>query len=107
MKPFEIFIVYISWGIGGKSRPVLAFMLDDNKISVYPITSQYDDKSEVIKARYFKINDWSQSGLDKQAYVDTGTLISFPMSVIDGKKPIGELTPADKQKLLAFLTKES
>lgn len=39
MKPFEIFIVYISWGSGGKSRPVLAFMLDENKISVYPITS--------------------------------------------------------------------
>lgn len=107
MKPFEIFIVYISWGSGGKSRPVLAFMLNDNKISVYPITSQYDDKSDVIKARYFKINDWSQLGLAKQSYVDTGTLISFPMSVIDGKKPIGELTSSDKQRLLDFLTSES
>lgn len=61
----------------------------------------------MIKARYFKINDWSQSGLDKQSYVDTGTLISFPMSVIDGKKPIGELTSSDKQRLLGFLTRES
>ncbi len=107
MKPFEIFIVYISWGSGGKSRPVLAFLQGGNKISVYPITSQYDDKSEAIKARCFKINDWSRSGLDKQSYIDTGTLISLPTSVVDSKKPIGQLTNEDKQRLLEFLTKES
>lgn len=105
MKPFEIFIIYISWGSGGKSRPVLAFLQDENNLSVYPITSQYKDKSEVVKERYFEIKDWSQSGLDKQSYVDTGMLIGFQVSVIDGKKPIGELTPKDKQRFLEFLTK--
>lgn len=105
MKPFEIFIVYISWGSSGKSRPVLAFLLDDNKVSVYPITSQYHDKSEAIKAKYFKISDWSQSGLDRQSYIDTGKLISLPTSVVDGKKPIGQLSVEDKQGLLEFLMK--
>ena len=91
MRPFEVFIVYISWGSEGKNRPVLAFLLNDNKISVYPITSQYEDKSEAVRARYFKINDWPQAGLDKQSYVDTGMLISFPVLAIDSKKPIGAL----------------
>jgi len=105
MRPFEIFIVYISWGIGGKSRPVLAFLLNDDKISVYPITSQYDDKSTAIRARYFKINEWSQAGLDKQSYVDTGILINLPVAVVDAKKTIGELSAKDKHRLLEFLIK--
>ena len=97
MKPFEIFIAYISWGNEGKSRPVLAFALNDGKVSIYLITSKYDGKSKAIRAKYFKINDWSQSGLDKLSYIDTGLLISLPLSVIDNKKPIGKLSIADKQ----------
>jgi mRNA interferase MazF len=106
MKPFEVFIVYISWGNGGKSRPVLAFFMDDNSISVYQITTQYEVKSQIIRTKYFKINDWLQAGLEKQSYVDTGTLISLPMTVINGKKPIGELSTEDKQSLLEFLTNQ-
>lgn len=104
MKPFEIFIVYISWGNGGKNRPVLAFLPGNNKISVYPITSQYENKSQTIRKRYFKINDWPQAGLDKQSYVDTGMLISFPASVVDAKKPMRELSDEDKKRLLEFLS---
>ena len=104
MKPFELFIAFISWGSGGKSRPVLAFLLDEEKISVYPITSQYGSKSETVRSKYFRINDWVQAGLDKQSYIDTGMLINFPMSVVDGKKPIGKLSAQDKQRLLEFLT---
>jgi hypothetical protein len=103
MKPFEVFIFYISWGGGGKSRPVLAFWLNDDKISIYRITTQYKGKSAAVRKSYFKINDWLQAGLDKQSYVDTGTLISLPIAVIDGKKPIGELSVEDKKKLLEFL----
>lgn len=104
MKPFELFIVYISWGSGGKNRPVLAFISDEEKILVYPITSQYEGKSEIVKEKYFRIDNWSKAGLDKQSYIDTGRLISFPISVVSGKKPIGELTTKDKQRLLEFLT---
>jgi hypothetical protein len=105
MEPFELFVTYISWGSGGKNRPVLVLLLTEDTILVYPITTQYENKSESIKARYFKINDWSQAGLDRQSYVDTGILLSLPISVIKNKKPIGKLTIADKKRLLAFLTK--
>ena len=104
MKAFEIFITYISWGSGGKSRPVLVLLLNNNSISVYPITTQYENKNKSIQAQYFKINDWDQAGLAKQSYIDTGTLIKLPLSVISNKKAIGRLTIADKQRLLDFLT---
>jgi len=113
MEPFELFIAYISWassvstGNEGKNRPVLVLMLSENTISVYPITTQYENKSEAIKARYFKINDWQQTGLDRQSYIDTGILLSLPISVIKNKKPIGRLTIEDKKRLLAFLQNPS
>ncbi|MCL2773430.1 MAG: hypothetical protein FWD71_08775 [Oscillospiraceae bacterium] len=103
MNPFDIFIAYLSWGDSGKNRPVLAFIIDDNNVDVYQITTQYGNKSETIQAQYFKINDWAQSGLDRQSYVDTGTLITLSLSTFKNKKPAGKLTEADKQKLLEFL----
>ena len=103
MNPFEIFITYISWGIGGKSRPVLVYSQDSLKIAVYSITTQYDNKSETIKAKYFKIEDWEQSGLSKLSYVDIGTLFRLPISVIDHKNPIGKLSASDIKRFLEFL----
>ena len=103
MKVFEIFITHISWGSGGKSRPVLVLSLRDNNLSVYPITTQYENKSKSIQTKYFRITDWYQAGLAKQSYIDTGTLIKLPISVINNKKAIGRLTIADKQMLLDFL----
>ncbi|MCL2878729.1 MAG: hypothetical protein FWF29_00660 [Treponema sp.] len=105
MDQFDIFITGISWGSGSKNRPVLALIIKNKSILVYPITTQYENKSEVIKARYFKLNDWRREGLDKQSYIDTGTLLRLPLSVISGRKPIGRLTMADKLRLLDFLTK--
>jgi len=105
MNQFDIFITAISWGNGSKSRPVLVILLNDASVLVYSITTQYDNKSEVIRARYFKMNDWAQAGLTKQSYIDTGTLIKLPLSVIKNKNPIGRLTIAEKQGLLEFLLK--
>jgi len=104
MDPFEIFISYISWGSGGKNRPVLVLLLNTDSIFVYPITTQYENKSEAVRKWYFKMDDWMQAGLSRQSYIDTGTLIKLPLSVIDNKKPIGRLTMAEKQRLLDFLS---
>jgi len=49
MNPFEIFITYISWGSGGKKRPALVLLPDSDGVSVYPITTQYENKSELYK----------------------------------------------------------
>ena len=103
MKPFDIFITYMSWGSGGKNRPVLAFIVDENSVDIYRITTRHESKSKEIQALYFKINDWAQAGLDKQSYVDTGTLITLSTAAFKNKSPIGELTGNDKRRLLEFL----
>jgi hypothetical protein len=111
MKPLELFITYISLansasrGSVGKDRPVLVLLLNEDTILVYPITTQYENKGETIKAQYFKINDWTQTGLDRQSYIDTGILLNFPILAIKNKKPIGKLTITDKKRLLVFLAK--
>ena len=104
MSPFDIFIAYVAWGDGGKHRTVLVLALGDSEASVLPITSQYESKSGAVRAKYCRIAEWKEAGLDKQSYIDTGTLIHFPASVIRKKTPIGTLSAQDKQKLLAFLT---
>jgi hypothetical protein len=84
---------------------VLVLQIKGESILIFPITTQYENKSKAIKASYFKITDWIQAGLAKQSYIDTGTLIKLPLSVIDNKKIIGQLTKSDKQRLLDFLNK--
>jgi hypothetical protein len=103
MKPFEIYIAYISWKKGGKRRPVLVFEQFAQVFSLYAITSQFENKSEAIRAKYFKINDWRKAGLLKQSYVDTNRKLELPLSVIDEREPIGALTDDDKQRLTEFL----
>ena len=103
MNQYDIFTSYISWGNGGKSRPVLVYALSDKLARVYPITTQYENKSEAVRAKYFKIRDWLQSGLDKQSYVDTGTRLTQPLSMFDNAAPIGILTESDKKRFIEFL----
>ena len=102
MSPYEIYIIYMEWGSGGKVRPVLVFIVDESTVDIYQITSQYESKSEEIKALYFEINDWAQAGLGKPSYVDTGTLITLSMDTFKGKRPVGRLTDTDKQRLFEF-----
>jgi len=105
MNIFDIFIAYVSWDNSGKYRPVLVIDQQDAVMSVFNITSRYNGKSEAIRGKYFKINDWQQAGLDRESYVDTNTLRDLPKAAWDGKKAIGTLTEADVQRLLEFLAK--
>ena len=105
MEAFDVFISYVKWDNGGKNRPVLVYALNDGLVRIYPITTQYENKSESIKANYFKINDWSHAGLDKQSYVDTGTRLTQSLSIFNNIAPIGKLTEADKKRLIEFLLK--
>ncbi|MCL2199917.1 MAG: hypothetical protein FWB80_13450 [Defluviitaleaceae bacterium] len=103
MSPHEIYIIHLSWGSDGKIRPVLVFIVDEDTVDIYQITTQYENKSEHIKSQYFKINDPEQAGLNKASYIDTGTLISLPKDAFKGKTPVGILTDGDKQRFLKFL----
>lgn len=106
MKPFQIYITYVSWGSGGKRRPVLVFSLTEETAFVYAVTSQYETKSKTMQAKYFKINNWSHAGLVRLSYVDTSSYFRIPLSFLGEKAPIGELSANDKLRLLEFLTQK-
>jgi len=103
MEPFEIYIAYISWGNDGKNRPVLTYVSQGDSVKAYPITTKYENKSDAVKANYFKINDLKAAGLDKQSYIDSATRLNLPVSALSA--PIGKLTDTDKERFVEFLEK--
>ena len=103
MKPFDIFIAYVSWGGSGKSRPVLIIEQQEAIVSAFKITTQYESKSEAIREKYFVINDWQKAGLDRSSYVDTNEILDIPAKVFAGKVEIGRLTAADEHRLIEFI----
>ena len=104
MKIFDIFISYVSWNNGGKIRPVLILERQASVVFVFNITTQYSNKSESIRSKYFKINDWQQAGLEKQSYIDTNNVRDLPPSALNSKLKIGNLTDSDKKRLIEFLS---
>jgi mRNA interferase MazF len=103
MKAFDIYIAYVSWGDGGKTRPVLIIEHQEPVVFAFNITTQYETKNEATRTKYFKINDWKQAGLDRQSYVDTNTVREIPSAIFHGKREIGRLTAADELRLLEFM----
>jgi len=104
MKVFDIYITYVSWGDGGKTRPVLIIGKQEPLVFVFNITTQYENKSEATRAKYFKINDWQQAGLDRQSYVDTNVIRDLPVAMFNEKTEIGRLTAADELRLIEFIS---
>jgi len=104
MVIFDIYVAFVSWGSGGKSRPVLILEENSGSVTVLSITTQYASKSEAIQAKYFAINDWRQAGLDSKSYVDTNNTVTLPLSAIDSNKQIGRLTAADEMRLIEFIS---
>ncbi|MCL2036799.1 MAG: hypothetical protein FWG83_05380 [Oscillospiraceae bacterium] len=103
MKQHDVFVAFVSWGEGGKHRPVLLYEVDGKFAKVHPITTKYDGKSAKVKSKYFKINDWVKAGLHKQSYVDVGVHFDFPMSALGNVTPIGVLSESDIERLIEFL----
>jgi mRNA interferase MazF len=93
---------------GGESRPVLMVENSESEILFYSITSKYKNKSDKIKELYFQINDWKDSNLKKESWIDTGTLFVLSKDKINFEfKDIGELSRNDMNRLEVFLTKIS
>ena len=101
---FDIFIAYVTWGGGGKKRPVLILEQIVGGVTVFNITTQYEGKSEIIRSKYFKINDWQQAGLNQQSYIDTNSTVTLPLSSIDVTHPVGTLTESDARKFIEFIS---
>jgi hypothetical protein len=101
----EIYIAYVSWGSGGKTRPVLVWGDDGTTIRVYAITTKYESKSKAIKAFYYRIKDWRAAGLERQSYISTSRIITLDKSATQNRKPIGALTERDQIQLIEFVNK--
>jgi hypothetical protein len=107
MKIFDIYIAFVSWGSGGKRRPVLIIEEYGESVTVFNITTRYEDKSKAIKEKYVAIVDWRRAGLNKQSYVDTNATIKLPFSAIDSQNPIGTLSPSDEERLIEFVSRQT
>jgi len=106
MKPYRLYIAYVSWGGEGKPRPVLIMSVRGENAFVYSITTQYENKSPAVQAHYFKIARWAKAGLEKQSYVDTTVRFSIPLEKLKDKLFIGKLSSSDKENLSRFLAKK-
>ncbi|QDK70140.1 hypothetical protein [Lactococcus protaetiae] len=94
-------VVYAD-GTGSKVRPAFVIALDDKVIKTYRITSQYENKSEYIKSKYFEIIDYIEAGLRKRSWIDTVQAYN-----IDSDKTkirvLGYLSARDEVRLQEFL----
>jgi hypothetical protein len=103
MEIFELYFYYVSWGESGKTRPVLIFEIDGDTLYAYPVTSQYENKSEYIKRQYFPIRFWEKAGLSKPSYVDTGNELEYSRGAIDERRFIGKLDIEDIKSFIEFI----
>jgi mRNA interferase MazF len=103
---YKIYVAYDKKSNDGKERYVVQLGKTQIEIgvSMSSITSQYDKKSELIKAQYYEIQDWQQAGLKKKSYVDIRNKTTFPVvQVMLLGKSVGKLTANDMLGLLDFI----
>ena len=89
-------------GTGSKVRPALVVSVGDEVVKTFRITSQYQFKSDVIKAKYFKIVDWYKTGLRKPSWIDTVRFYEIDSDKVK-IKIIGHLSERDIDRLKVFL----
>jgi len=102
MNPYDLHIAYVAWGGDGKRRPVLVLSSDKKEVSVFQITSQYDNKSVAVQSQYVSISDWAQAGLTRQSYIDIGRIIDLPITTVH-PTPIGKLSKHDLRRLMGAM----
>ena len=104
MRAMDIYIALID-NKDGKFRPALLIAWSESEAAIFKITTRYDAKSNVIRSKYYKIEDWEQAGLHRQSYVDTNMVYQLPLNHITKRKPIGKLTAFDSVQLYDFIRK--
>ena len=104
MQANEVYIAHVSWGDGGKRRPVLVLGCNANSVIAFNITTQYENKSDSIRSKYFPITEWRQAGLNNESYIDTNNTITLPLSAVEHQ--LGVLSDSDSKNLREFLSKK-
>ena len=107
MRPYELRVAFVACeGDGGKRRPALILSFGKERVSAYAITTQYENKSQYIKANYFAVKDWKRAGLNRPSYIDTNNIIKLSRSSVDNT-PIGKLSQKDEAALIEFLVERA
>ena len=86
MQMYDIYIAFVSWGSEGKRRPILILDETAGNVKAFNITTQYDGKSDAIRAKYFTITEWKEAGLDRPSYIDTNNAVLIPLAAICSAK---------------------
>ena len=103
---YKIYVAYDKNSNDGKERYVVQLGQTQVLIgvSMSSITSQYEKKSEFVKAQYYEIEDWQQAGLKKKSYVDIRNKTTFlVVEVMQRGKCVGALTAKDILGLMDFI----
>lgn len=90
---------------GGKKRPVVVMSLNGDTIAFYKITSQYENKSEIIRNKYYKIRDWVYANLSRESWVDVNNLIEISKDSLQFTV-VGRLSARDIKGLRDFIARE-
>ena len=106
MKPMELYIAemeMVEKDDNKYSRLVLVVAFSVSTMTIFKITSQYENKSPQIKSKYYPIKEWEKAGLAQQSYVDTVKTYEMDKEIIMKKQPIGRLTAFDARNLFKFI----
>lgn len=103
-RQFDVVITYIEFtdGNGGKKRPAVVTSVNGEELTLRKITSQYHNKSEHIKKKYYEIKDWAYSKLKKPSWVDVNPPMIFDTNSFK-IEVIGEFSARDIIGLQNFL----
>lgn len=102
MRINDIYTAYVSWGSGGKKRPILILKEDQNHIYFYRITTKYKNKSQAMKDIRYPIVDWQCVGLNEESYI----VIDRPYQIeriFTNLNYVGHLTAKDIKGLKIFI----
>ncbi len=102
MRTSDIAIAFVSWPGDGQRRPIFIISDRNGMIMFYKITSKYQNKSPRIRKRYFPIEHWRDTGLNKQSYIDTITVGRLSKRQFQ-LRVIGRLTMEDAKQFERFL----
>jgi len=105
MEMYDIYIAFVSWGKEGKRRPILILDEKAGNIKAFNITTQYENKSDRMRTKYFTIIEWKEAGLDKPSYIDTNNAILIPLPAVEIQNPIGKLSLTDEVRLIEFMSR--
>lgn len=105
MKAMDIYIANVPFdeGAGSKVRPALLIEIERERVKVFKVTSQYENKSTRIKRLYYPIKKWKEAGLKKRSYVDTHKIYRLTKKWVFSQQPIGKLTDTDRLGLFEFI----